>query len=168
MAINTYFKNIADAIREKTGGSAFITPGQMPDEILNIPSGGVEWIEPLHTGVTSGYLNDSGIWIKNENANRNVSIYNVEDLTNEKLLIIKDAVSGTRYIFRTALFRNDPFYATGNISELSNFVYSSFQYEFSMLENESVSNIWKYLVVYTGDNSLTHKHYVCKKSDLLS
>ena len=41
MAINTYFKNIADAIREKTGGSALITPGQMPGEIRNIPTGGV-------------------------------------------------------------------------------------------------------------------------------
>jgi len=40
MAINTYFKNIADAIREKTGGSAFITPGQMPDEIRGITTGG--------------------------------------------------------------------------------------------------------------------------------
>jgi hypothetical protein len=39
MAINTYFKNIADAIREKTGGSAFITPGQMPGEIRSISTG---------------------------------------------------------------------------------------------------------------------------------
>jgi len=40
MAINTYFKNIADAIREKTGGSALITPGQMPEEIRSITTGG--------------------------------------------------------------------------------------------------------------------------------
>ena len=39
MGINTYFKNIADAIRTKTGGENTITPSQMPDEILSIETG---------------------------------------------------------------------------------------------------------------------------------
>ena len=40
MAINTYFQNIANAIRTKTGSAGLITPAEMPDEILNIPAGG--------------------------------------------------------------------------------------------------------------------------------
>lgn len=39
MAINTYFINIADAIREK-GGAGTITPAAMPQAILDLPSGG--------------------------------------------------------------------------------------------------------------------------------
>lgn len=39
MAINTYFQNIANAIRTKTGSAGLITPAEMPDEILNIPAG---------------------------------------------------------------------------------------------------------------------------------
>lgn len=35
-----YLQDIADAIREKTGGSATYTPAQMGDAIRNIPSGG--------------------------------------------------------------------------------------------------------------------------------
>ena len=40
MAINSYFQNIANAIRTKSGGSGLITPANMPQEILNIPAGG--------------------------------------------------------------------------------------------------------------------------------
>lgn len=61
MAINTYFKNIADAIREKTGGSAFITPGQMPREIRNIVTGSAAVIKPLHADIAEGwYITTTG------------------------------------------------------------------------------------------------------------
>lgn len=56
MAINTYFKNIADAIREKTGGSAFITPGQMPGKIRNIVTGSAAVIKPLHADINNGWF----------------------------------------------------------------------------------------------------------------
>lgn len=55
MAINTYFKNIADAIREKTGGSAFITPGQMPGEIRSIITGSDANIQALHRDINTGW-----------------------------------------------------------------------------------------------------------------
>lgn len=61
MAINTYFKNIADAIREKTGGSALITPGQMPGEVRNIVTGSAAVIKPLHADIANGwYVASSG------------------------------------------------------------------------------------------------------------
>lgn len=40
MAINTLFKDIADAIREKAGTSGLITPAQMPQAIADISGGG--------------------------------------------------------------------------------------------------------------------------------
>ncbi len=40
MAIETYFENIADAIRERGGTSAALTPAAMPQAILDIPGGG--------------------------------------------------------------------------------------------------------------------------------
>lgn len=40
MSIRTYFGNIADAIRQKTGTQDTYTPEEMPDAIINIPSGG--------------------------------------------------------------------------------------------------------------------------------
>lgn len=43
MAINTYFQNIATAIREKTGAPGLITPAQMPDVIRSISGGGGDW-----------------------------------------------------------------------------------------------------------------------------
>lgn len=40
MAINQYFENIADAIRERAGTSGTITPAGMPQAIRDIPGGG--------------------------------------------------------------------------------------------------------------------------------
>lgn len=40
MAIESYFEDIADAIRERGGTSATLTPAQMPQAILDIPGGG--------------------------------------------------------------------------------------------------------------------------------
>lgn len=40
MAIETYFEDIADAIRERGGTSAALTPAAMPQAILDIPGGG--------------------------------------------------------------------------------------------------------------------------------
>ena len=39
MSIRTYFEHIADAIRTKDTSIINVTPGEMPDAILNIPSG---------------------------------------------------------------------------------------------------------------------------------
>ena len=40
MSIRTYFENIATAIKTKNPNVSTVTPGNMPDAILNIPSGG--------------------------------------------------------------------------------------------------------------------------------
>ena len=40
MAIESYFEDIADAIRERGGTSATLTPAAMPQAILDIPGGG--------------------------------------------------------------------------------------------------------------------------------
>lgn len=40
MAIETYFEDIADAIRERGGTAATLTPAAMPQAILDIPGGG--------------------------------------------------------------------------------------------------------------------------------
>ena len=40
MSIRTYFENIANAIKTKNPAVTSVTPAQMPDEILAIPSGG--------------------------------------------------------------------------------------------------------------------------------
>lgn len=49
MSIRTYFENIADAIRTKVGNQNVLTPAQMPQAILNIPSGGNAVIEFLYS-----------------------------------------------------------------------------------------------------------------------
>lgn len=45
MAIESYFEDIADAIRERGGTSALLTPTAMPQAILDIPGGGGGKIE---------------------------------------------------------------------------------------------------------------------------
>jgi len=40
MTIESYFEDIADAIRERGGTSATLTPAEMPQAILDIPGGG--------------------------------------------------------------------------------------------------------------------------------
>lgn len=75
MAINTYFKNIADAIRTKTGGSSLITPANMPDEILNIISGGdFEEITPFSVDFKNGYNTRNG-FTYSENSNYRSDIF---------------------------------------------------------------------------------------------
>lgn len=85
MAINTYFKNIADTIREKTGGSALITPGQMPQAIRDIISGGGGLITPEFTDMNGGYVDASGNWIVYGGAIKN-DVYHVEDTSKNYLL----------------------------------------------------------------------------------
>lgn len=85
MGINTYFKNIADAIREKTGGSALITPGQMPQAIRDIVSGGGGLIIPIFTDMGGGYVDAYGNWIVYGGAIKN-DVYYVEDTSKNYLL----------------------------------------------------------------------------------
>jgi len=108
MAINTYFKNIADAIRTKTGGSGLITPANMPDEILGIKSG-AEIIEPLHI-FNEGYVNGSGTFTIAPNISR-CNIYKLEE--NALYVICKKNASRGNGI---AMFENDIYGTTVDVS----------------------------------------------------
>lgn len=160
MAISTYFQNIADAIRTKTGGVNTITPAQMPNEILNIPAGGVSWIEPLHEHFKDGYI-DGNRYYKNYNANRNSSIYYIE-------------VSETTYFFfannnntnrmRINAFATDPFTATSNYDgqQKINMNYSALYH----LTFTTISPNYPYILVDIGDGTNTlNSTIICAKAD---
>lgn len=61
MAIETFFKNIADAIRTKGGTIATLTPAQMPQAIADLPSGGggIKLLTPTVTDDNGGYVNNN-------------------------------------------------------------------------------------------------------------
>lgn len=107
MAINTYFKNIADAIRTKTGGSGLITPANMPDEILNIVTGSPADVKPLHTDMNIGWFvttdgefrrdADSSTW-----SNYRMDMYPIHN--NHNYLIGLGSVVGGRFrVSRTGI-----------------------------------------------------------------
>lgn len=161
MAINTYFKNIADAIREKTGGSAFITPGQMPEEILNIISGGIESIEPLHKNLTNGYISGSSFRADN-NSNYNNYIFKLT----ESVPYIFINSNGTNR-FRFAYFNEDIYNATADVSGYSCFTQDSTNQYHSMIVNMTDRMKNKYFYVYQGDvTALKAQVKVFKMSDL--
>lgn len=61
MAIESYFEDIADAIRERGGTSATLTPAAMPQAILDIPGGGgsgVPEITPVYKGFSYSYISN--------------------------------------------------------------------------------------------------------------
>lgn len=61
MSIRTYFENIADAIREKGGTSDALTPEEMPQAILDLPSGGgtITELQGIRTNYVQGAYIDS-------------------------------------------------------------------------------------------------------------
>jgi len=63
MSIRTYFENIAAAIKDKNPDVVTVTPSQMPDEILNIPSGGggIEFLTPLHYDDNHHYVSSASV-----------------------------------------------------------------------------------------------------------
>ena len=109
MAINTYFQNIANAIRTKTGSAGLITPADMPDEILNIPTGSNILETPLHTEVRNGY-------IENGNFYYGINTYNsyiFQNLSAGKYIVVRNG--GNIYArLRLAYFNNDPINFTSN------------------------------------------------------
>lgn len=110
MAINTYFQNIADAIREKTGETSLITPGDMPDEIRGISGGGVEPLTPLHFDLNNGtYVAGNGSLYGQYNSIAFLDVYDLGTDTsgnNNVLIIGLGATVGNR--FRCTMLNNDP------------------------------------------------------------
>lgn len=163
MAINTYFKNIADAIREKTGGSALITPGQMPQAIRDIVSSGdFEEVTPLATDFKDGYNTRNGFtYSVNSNYRSNVYYLNtpynsgffvyVGNTRNRAIingytqnpLTLTSNISG--YIYANNATSNQPFYGGWNA------IYNPPRYIMVTKTNNSVDNIPCKLYIYKGD-----------------
>lgn len=101
MAINTYFKNIADAIRTKTGGSGLITPAEMPQIIQDIRVSGL--IEPLHFDLLNNTYIATDLYA---NATNDVplDVYEIEN--GKRYFLYLGDVIGNR--FRVSLFDTDP------------------------------------------------------------
>ena len=85
-----YLEDIADAIREKTGGDATYTPAQMGDAIRNIPSGG-----NFNPSAYKGFLqSDGNSWIETD--------YIVKDDTHFELVAtVESANASYAVIFGT-------------------------------------------------------------------
>lgn len=166
MAINTYFKNIADAIREKTGGSAFITPGQMPQAIRDIKVSGL--IEPIHFDLlNSTYIfTDLYAWSDNRYP---IDVYEIEN--GERYFLYLGNTVGNR--FRVSLFDTDPAiyngldYSEGAIvirtrQGINTGDYSNNPVPFAHIMFQNTSNS-KYLAVQkSNENVLNIKTYLLK------
>lgn len=101
MAINTYFKNIADAIREKTGGSALVTPGQMPQAIRDMSVSGL--IDPLHFDLLNNTYISTDLYAYSQNVDP-LDVYELEN--GERYFLYLGSSVGGR--FRPSLFDTDP------------------------------------------------------------
>lgn len=168
MAIDTFFKNIADAIRAKAGTSGTLTPSQMPQAIADIPTGGggIPIMEPLHFDVHAStyaqyyYPNDKNAYS---------DIYYLED--NHKYILFKIANSNRN---RGCLLLNDPINASGtaSIEGYDNFVTSTsgdavanFIYTARTIYGYNNSNMFRSFAPYSG----TYRYLaVCKTSQNVS
>lgn len=100
MTINTYFKNIADAIRTKTGGSGLITPAEMPQIIQDIRVSGL--IEPLHFDLLNNTYIATDLYAISDVCP--LDVYEIEN--GERYFLYLGSVVGNR--FRASLFDTDP------------------------------------------------------------
>lgn len=110
MTIESYFEDIADAIRERGGTAAALTPAAMPQAILDIPGGGgsslYNHIEAIKTDVNGGYMSGGGptwYYAPSEIAAR-ADVYEVTE--GHVYLLHLGSTVGNR--FRPALFQVDP------------------------------------------------------------
>lgn len=165
MAIETYFKNIADAIREKTGGSAVITPGNMPLEILSI-AGGLEPLSPLHEHYQNGYINMGGYYV-NYNPSYNSSIYQLSDNIKAVLVLVDFINKDNNALFRITAFPGDPATYSSNINNgLAYHNMSGFSKEYMVFCSNDIRSAFPYFFIYTGNNALNYKISAYDISDL--
>ena len=170
MAINTYFKNIADAIRTKTGGSGLITPANMSDKILNIRTG-VQWIVPLEKNLGGGFIGWNGDpALGTENANWFINTS--EPLKNDVYYLDIDTSYLLCYGFnhdqyRLASFRKNPKEATNNmLGLLLNKTKTTYPYFGSVIRLTDPN--FRYLTIYkTNNGSDIYETYLCKIEDLI-
>lgn len=110
MAIETYFKNIADAIREKAGTSGLITPAQMPQAIADIPTGGSGGglVEPIFYGLSYGYVDgNSNAFYSDTNKLNSMSCYNIK--AGDKIILCSPADNNVNKNRCRTGFYNRPF-----------------------------------------------------------
>ena len=184
MAINTYFQNIANAIRTKTGSAGLITPAEMPDEILNIPAGGC--LTPLYEDLDGFWVTSDGssLYAQDSVVNRN-DIYLIEK-AGHYILFKGGSNNGNR--FRAGIFNTNmgtyPLPTSQTLIESGGLAFysedSADQNGFSIRFNDNPINnpasvrnitsayIGKYLTITknnTGD--LNNKIYVLRLEDLI-
>ena len=161
MAINTYFQNIANAIRTKTGSAGLITPAEMPDEILNIPAGATFLIEPEHTEVHNGYLNTTGYFYYGIDLTYNSYIY--KNIPAGKYLIIRNGGNNNAKL-RVAKFNSDPINFTSNTVG-SSIGYNDTSTEFSYFTFTLYETI-PFIMAYMGFANANAKTCLINLNDL--
>lgn len=167
MAIESYFKNIADAIREKAGTSGLITPAQMPQAIADIPSGGSGNV------LIDPYLSSNNITVYSDgdigySATGNDRIYLFNVTPNKHYLAFLSDIYSNR--FRVCLTNRDP----ATITPTSGYIHSNMIYNPSTITaytgiyfNPTI-NDQIYLALYTSNENINAVAYLICIEDLLS
>lgn len=158
MAIESYFEDIADAIRERGGTSATLTPAGMPQAILDIPggsSGRLTEIIPLHTNVTTGYITNGSWKYTLEYNNLNTTVFSVSQGT-PYILLLGSVAERFRGMFSTT----DIALATGDVSGIK-VVDKSAAIPYEAVTYTPPSN--GFISVYVGDQT---NHVYCFEGSL--
>lgn len=152
MAIETYFEDIADAIRERGGTSAALTPAQMPQAIADIPGGGGGMtyhreLEPIKTDASGGYISGAA-WYYDGTQNTKVDVYELTPGL-RYFVHLGDPV-GNR--FRTGLFAIDPTTSTSTVFGTSWTIDNDSPRVYTIMKNNEAimiepNSTYKYLVV---------------------
>lgn len=167
MAIETYFEDIADAIRERGGTSATLTPAAMPQAILDIPGGGggdTYYKNPVYQGLSYCYA-ASGSLTRTSNKTNYISVYPA--VVNQQFLIAKKDNLGNRFqavFFSGATYEDiipyieNPGSGTvisggSNISTINNSNPAGFYYKVSSVFSNGI------VVIRTSTDSTVSKPY---------
>lgn len=104
--IRDYFQNIATAIKTKNSEIVTVTPAQMPQAILDIPSGGggIQFETPLHFDNQNGSLSNDTYYHASTPNNYYSDIYAV--IPNHTYILTLGNVFGDRFVVST--FSSDP------------------------------------------------------------
>ena len=134
--------DIADAIRAKTGGSASMTPLQMPTEIANIPSGGEDGVIVVYVDTSPNFVaNQLFTYTAPKTGKCSVSYYTVMRQTGATVKV-NDGSSIT------------PTYSRNVPSGSLNFGY--YFYEFNVVKNDTIT----VQLNYQGGSNNNHREFI--------
>ena len=148
--IKEYFQNIATAIKQKNSEIVTVTPAQMPQAILDIPSGGggIEPITPLVFDSHNGWLSgDGGTYTYSPNPSYVTDIYSIE-YGHVYIVTMGNITRGDR--FRAGMFNKNPATTTSNI--VGHAVYG--------VNNPTIRDVAKFSDSYNGYD------YLCVQKDV--